>query len=1092
MTEKINKKILLVEDESIIAVSEKFSLEKYGFSVIIAGTGEEAVDIYRNDQSINLVLMDINLGYGIDGTAAAMEMLKIRETPIIFLSSHTEPEIVKKTEGITSYGYVVKNSGETLLNASINMAFRLFEAREKERKKDIELHESEHKVRLIFNSMDDSIFIHPYAEKGFGNIEEVNNTACRKYGYTREEFSEMTVENITKEIADSNYSPEKCKTVISRGSRSKFDAVHISKDGKEMPVAITSVLIELKGEKKILTTVRDISDYRKQEEKNILFEEGYSNLIEGINEPVWIIDFDSSLIDVNKKAYATLGYSKEELLKTGLYKIDKSLSREAIDTLVTTMSEDGVQIFETVHQAKDGRMIPVEIYSNIVMYKGKKAILSISRDISKRKSAEEKIRENEKMLSAALRGSISGSWEIDLNSMQIKYDKNWLIYLGYDSDFPVKLKNAYELLYPGNSKEMLNRIKECISSKCRFYESKNYLRKKDGTSIWVLCRGKVIEHDEKGNPVIISGINIDITEKELEEQKIREYESQFKAVFETTLSSILVFDDTKRIIMANNSAANMFGKSISSLLSVKIEDLNIRNYKNYTFDLKKYFRENIQRGECTFGKSKDETRIAYFDIVRVRNDFNLFMLYDITELKIMHEDLELSREKYFALYENAPIPYQSLDENGNFKDINPAWLKTTGYNRDEIIGKNFYEFLSTGDKAVFRKIFPKFKKQGLHHMNAQFRLKHKNGYLIDILMNCQVAFDSLKKIRHIYCVFHDITEQETAIKKLTESESRYRHLIDTSVDLIILTDENGKIIEANNTACKFTGLKKEKISNMNISEFRPEKFRKEIDVITSDLPINKSVIIDDFLLHSGMQIVPVEAVITKFQINKKIFFYRTYRDITGKKTDEENLRRELKEKEALLVAVHHRIKNNIASISGLLSLQANISDSNETKEALQNAMSRINCMKFLYDSLLLTEDYRGIPVKRYFENIINSLFTVYTDIRNLKVEKDIDDFFVEEKKLFPLGVIMEELVTNTVKYAFQNRNNPKIIISFKKKGNFVILKIQDNGIGVPSDFSENNGKKFGMMIVTMLAKQLKADFNVRNRNGAVFTLKIPV
>lgn len=120
--------ILLVEDERIIMIAEKRLLERSGYCVVTANTGEEAVETARSTPNIDLILMDIDLGQGISGTEAAEIILNERSIPLAFLSSHTEPEIVDKTEGITSYGYIVKNSGETVLLASIRMAFRLAEA----------------------------------------------------------------------------------------------------------------------------------------------------------------------------------------------------------------------------------------------------------------------------------------------------------------------------------------------------------------------------------------------------------------------------------------------------------------------------------------------------------------------------------------------------------------------------------------------------------------------------------------------------------------------------------------------------------------------------------------------------------------------------------------------------------------------------------------------------------------------------------------------------------------------------------------------------------------------------------------------------
>lgn len=134
------KNLLLVEDEGVIALTEKFQLERYGYTVTLARNGEEAIARTILDESaFDAILMDINLGPGIDGTQAATRILDTKDIPIIFVSSHIEPEIVSKTENITSYGYVVKNSGIVVLDASIKMALKLFvEKTERRRAEDFQ------------------------------------------------------------------------------------------------------------------------------------------------------------------------------------------------------------------------------------------------------------------------------------------------------------------------------------------------------------------------------------------------------------------------------------------------------------------------------------------------------------------------------------------------------------------------------------------------------------------------------------------------------------------------------------------------------------------------------------------------------------------------------------------------------------------------------------------------------------------------------------------------------------------------------------------------------------------------------------------
>lgn len=131
MIKAIQKKLLLVEDDVIIGISQTHLLNSCGYSVLCVTTAKQAIKSVETDSEIDLVLMDIDLGEGMDGTEAAKIILDIRDIPLIFLSSHTDKETVEKTEKITSYGYVVKSVSSTVLKASIEMAFRLFEVKQK-------------------------------------------------------------------------------------------------------------------------------------------------------------------------------------------------------------------------------------------------------------------------------------------------------------------------------------------------------------------------------------------------------------------------------------------------------------------------------------------------------------------------------------------------------------------------------------------------------------------------------------------------------------------------------------------------------------------------------------------------------------------------------------------------------------------------------------------------------------------------------------------------------------------------------------------------------------------------------------------------
>lgn len=169
MSDQGPKTILLVEDEALIALAEKRQLEREGYRVLWAASGRAAIELIRDaGRGADLILMDIDLGSGMDGTLAAEEILKDHEIPVIFISSHIEKDIVERTEKITSYGYVVKNSSPTVLSTSIKMAFRLFGARREAKSRTQDLAQVLGGISDAFFTMDEDLvvtYFNPAAER---------------------------------------------------------------------------------------------------------------------------------------------------------------------------------------------------------------------------------------------------------------------------------------------------------------------------------------------------------------------------------------------------------------------------------------------------------------------------------------------------------------------------------------------------------------------------------------------------------------------------------------------------------------------------------------------------------------------------------------------------------------------------------------------------------------------------------------------------------------------------------------------------------------------------------------------------------------
>jgi PAS domain S-box-containing protein len=281
------RNILLVEDEAVLAMATVRQLRERGYSVEHAFDGESALARATADPgSIDLILMDINLGEGMSGPEAAREILESREIPIVFLSSHTEKSIVESTEEISSYGYVSKNSGITMLDASIKMAFRLFEARKSIHAKNMAFEATNEELRVTieeltavnqrlaisedkfikaFRMNPDSLIISRISD---GAVIDANEGAMAATGYTKEEaINRSTIPGDLGLWARTEDRDRMTRELREYGKVIGFEAEFRRKDGRKFIGLMSARVIEIEGEKCLLSITRDITERKQAEEK---------------------------------------------------------------------------------------------------------------------------------------------------------------------------------------------------------------------------------------------------------------------------------------------------------------------------------------------------------------------------------------------------------------------------------------------------------------------------------------------------------------------------------------------------------------------------------------------------------------------------------------------------------------------------------------------------------------------------------------------------------------------------------------------------------------------------------------------------------
>lgn len=197
----------------------------------------------------------------------------------------------------------------------------------------------------------------------------------------------------------------------------------------------------------------------------------------------------------------------------------------------------------------------------------------------------------------------------------------------------------------------------------------------------------------------------------------------------------------------------------------------------------------------------------------------------------------------------------------------------------------------------------------------------------------------------------------------------------------------------------------------------------------------------------------------------------------------------LAEKELLLKEVHHRIKNNMNTVAGIMTLQKETLKDHSAIEALNDAISRVNSMMILYDKLYRASDVEKISFKDYLSPLANEIVENFPNSKIVKIEKNIDDFMIDAKRLSALGIMVNEIITNIMKYAFAGRDSGLITISAAASDNIVTVAISDDGIGIPESFDVATSESFGFQLLDVMTKQLQGEINILRGKGTKFIIK---
>jgi len=473
---------------------------------------------------------------------------------------------------------------------------------------------------------------------------------------------------------------------------------------------------------------------------------------------------------------------------------------------------------------------------------------------------------------------------------------------------------------------------------------------------------------------------------------------------------------------------------------------------------------------------------------------------ELQERKRIDERLLASETRYRRLFETTQEGILILDaETGMIVDVNPFLINLLGYSHELFMGKTIWDLGFLKDIIGNQEKFLELKEKR-YARYENLPLETANGEIIEVefISNLYEVSDA----EVIQCNIRDITDRrkiETGlentrkeledIKIAADDTSEFaQSVINTVREPMLSLDKDLRIITVSRSFYEFFKVNPEEtvgqlIYDLGNKQWDIPKLRKLLeDILPQHTTFDNYEVEHDFDTI-GKRIMLLNARQIHQKSSKQLVILLAIEDVTERKETERRNKALLDEKDLILKEVHHRIKNSMNTIRSLLSIQAQTLEDASAIEALKDTESRVQSMMVLYDKLYRSVDYSEISMKAYLFTLIDEIIGNFPNSKFIKIEKKLDDFVVNAKKMQAVGIIVNELLTNIMKYAFADRTDGLISVSATLKGKRARILVQDNGKGIPEDITFENSSGFGLMLVRTLTEQIGGTISMERSNG---------
>ncbi len=945
--------------------------------------------------------------------------------------------------------------------------------------------ESEDRYHSVVEQASDIIFLYDLETR---RLLEGNLAFHRLLGYSIEDIAGLSIYDIVahdKVSIDSNIEKIKKKKQYYVGRRK-----YRKKDGSLLDVEVYVNLISYEGKGILCSIARDITERKLAEEALHKSEQEKAAILDGLkNVSVEYLDPQMRIVWLNSAVQKHLNLSEDEIKGKRCFEIIQGLESPcpgctALKALQTTRSQEGELI------TPDGKVWIS--HSNIIMNtNGDLAgVVHVAVNISDRKRAEKALAESENRYRAIFENTGTATMIIEDNTIVSLANSEMERLSGYSKEEIEGKISWTEFVVKEDLERMLEQHKlrrTDPNAALNNYEFR--ATNKNGDVKDILLRVDAIPGTKKSVASML-----DITERKLAEKALQESENKYRAIFEITGTAMVIDEDNTIISLANSEFGRLTGYSREEIEGKKSwtefvvkEDIErmLEQHKLRRTDPDAALRSYEFRIKDRNGNTRDI--LLNSDIIPGTKKSVASML-DITEQK--RAAIALRENLHFLqhMMDTIPNPIFYKDGKGFYQGCNKAFENFLGLSKEEIVGKSVFDLYprnladkySEMDQALF------------DHPGVQVYespLLYADGTRRDVIFNKATYNDANGRLSGLVGVILDITERKLMDEALRSSHQILNGIINAIPVRVFWKDKDLVYLGCNTMFAQDAGFADPK--DIKGKDDYQMGWRDQIElyraddrqVIESGLP--KLLIEEPQTTPEGNTITLLTSKIPLRNSEGKIIgVLGTYMDITERKRDEEMLRASLAEKELLLKEVHHRVKNNLQIISALLSLQSSYLNDEDIIKIFRDSQNRIKSMALVHENLYRSKDLGNVDFNEYMNQLVSHLSQSYGDLShkiNFKINSN--NMYLNINTAIPCGMIINELISNSLKYAFPDGRSGEICIDLSSEDDSFKLIVSDNGVGIKGDLKIKDSKTLGFRLIDTLVKQIDGKMSLDTING---------